>query len=49
MFDYGSTSLNNQFYSQDQPPPYPLERVTAPVALFYGDSDAFVDEFVSRY
>ncbi|XP_054274892.1 lysosomal acid lipase/cholesteryl ester hydrolase-like isoform X2 [Macrosteles quadrilineatus] len=45
MFDYGSTSLNNQFYSQDHPPPYPLERVTAPVALFYGDSDAFVDEF----
>uniref|UniRef100_A0A182U574 Lipase n=1 Tax=Anopheles melas TaxID=34690 RepID=A0A182U574_9DIPT len=38
QFDYGLT-LNLIRYGSIRPPDYPLDRVTAPVALHYGDND----------
>uniref|UniRef100_A0A182MVJ6 Lipase n=1 Tax=Anopheles culicifacies TaxID=139723 RepID=A0A182MVJ6_9DIPT len=38
QFDFGLT-LNLVRYGSIRPPDYPLDRVTAPVALHYGDND----------
>ncbi|XP_075530848.1 lysosomal acid lipase/cholesteryl ester hydrolase-like [Dermacentor variabilis] len=38
MFDYG-ISANRQRYGQDTPPPYPMERIRLPIALFPSPGD----------
>ncbi|XP_059055703.1 lipase 3-like [Achroia grisella] len=42
QYDYGS-EMNLQKYGSEVPPNYPLERLTAPVSLFYSDSDWMAD------
>jgi lysosomal acid lipase/cholesteryl ester hydrolase len=37
-FDYGKKK-NMQIYGQDEPPPYNLKKVKAPVALFWAEND----------
>jgi hypothetical protein len=44
-YDYGK--LNMAKYKQPTPPEYNLQSVTAPVALFYGNNDPYVDRTVS--
>ncbi|KAK9503557.1 hypothetical protein O3M35_010090 [Rhynocoris fuscipes] len=51
-FDYGMAE-NLRRYNRTTPPLYPLERVTAPVAIYFGGNDAFlnqraIDKLVSR-
>ncbi|XP_046662334.1 gastric triacylglycerol lipase-like [Homalodisca vitripennis] len=43
QFDYGKKQ-NYEIYNDKNAPDYPLDKVTSPVALFYSDQDAFVDE-----
>ncbi|XP_049940919.1 lipase 1-like [Schistocerca serialis cubense] len=40
MFDHGAEE-NQRVYGSAQPPEYPLHRVAAHTAVFYGDSDPF--------
>ncbi|XP_049764412.1 lipase 3-like [Schistocerca cancellata] len=40
MFDHGADE-NQRVYGSAQPPEYPLHRVAAHTAVFYGDSDPF--------
>ncbi|XP_077549614.1 gastric triacylglycerol lipase-like [Haemaphysalis longicornis] len=37
-YDYGAEK-NKKTYGQTSPPCYPLEKITAPVAIFWGDGD----------
>ncbi|KAI5641043.1 hypothetical protein NE865_06699 [Phthorimaea operculella] len=39
-YDYGPR--NHEVYGSDKPPLYPLERISAPVAIIYGDGDWLV-------
>ncbi|XP_055527845.1 lipase 1-like [Wyeomyia smithii] len=41
QYDYGSR-LNKQMYGSEQPPDYPLNRITTPTVLHYGDLDSVV-------
>uniref|UniRef100_A0A1B6GJH8 Lipase n=1 Tax=Cuerna arida TaxID=1464854 RepID=A0A1B6GJH8_9HEMI len=43
QFDYGKKQ-NYEIYNDKDAPDYPLDKVTSPVALFYSDQDAFVDD-----
>ncbi|XP_054934086.2 lysosomal acid lipase/cholesteryl ester hydrolase-like [Dermacentor andersoni] len=52
MFDYG-TVKNRRLYGQAKPPPYPLERIRVPIALFPAPGDtvatsADVSDLVDR-
>ncbi|XP_070383268.1 lipase member N-like isoform X2 [Dermacentor albipictus] len=52
MYDYGKLE-NRQRYGQDTPPPYPLERIRVPIALFPAPGDtvatpADVSDLVDR-
>ncbi|XP_050390217.1 gastric triacylglycerol lipase [Patella vulgata] len=42
-YDYGSADQNEKHYGQPTPPQYNVSRITAPVALFYGDNDWLAD------
>lgn len=42
MYNYG-TDENNKHYGQAQPPAYPVERITVPVALFSSAGDTLAD------
>ncbi|XP_014243862.1 lipase 3-like [Cimex lectularius] len=42
LYDYGKLK-NLEIYGSDKPPFYPLERVTAPIALYYGDNDTLMN------
>ncbi|XP_024084768.1 lipase 3-like [Cimex lectularius] len=42
LFNYGKRK-NLELYGTDMPPFYPLERVTTPIALYYGDNDALMN------
>ncbi|KAH7938833.1 hypothetical protein HPB52_000843 [Rhipicephalus sanguineus] len=42
MYDYGAKE-NQKRYGQAEAPPYPLERITTPWALFSPESDAVAD------
>lgn len=46
LYDYGKNK-NMLEYGQSEPPNYNLSSVSSPVALYYGDSDYFVDMRVS--
>ncbi|XP_049274090.1 lipase member K-like isoform X1 [Rhipicephalus sanguineus] len=41
-FDYG-TEKNKEQYKQERPPPYPLENITAPFAIYQGRGDIFAN------
>ncbi|CAH0561153.1 unnamed protein product [Brassicogethes aeneus] len=43
QYDYGKKE-NLKRYNSTEPPCYDLEKVTAPIVLYYGDSDALVTE-----
>ncbi|KAK9503556.1 hypothetical protein O3M35_010089 [Rhynocoris fuscipes] len=43
FFDYGM-SENLRRYNSTKPPMYPLERVTAPIAMYWGENDVFLDQ-----
>ena len=45
-FDYGDR--NQEIYGQDTPPDYDLDKVTAPVALYWGDNDWLAQQTVSK-
>ncbi|KAH8328642.1 hypothetical protein KR067_012036, partial [Drosophila pandora] len=40
QYDY-DTKENQRIYGRSSPPEYPLEKITAPVALYYGSNDYF--------
>ncbi|KAH6948689.1 hypothetical protein HPB50_025862 [Hyalomma asiaticum] len=42
MYDHG-TDENRKRYNQEEPPAYPLERITTPVALFSSEGDTTAD------
>ncbi|VVC89029.1 unnamed protein product [Leptidea sinapis] len=51
QFDYGPHNLDH--YNSPIPPTYPLENITAPIAIFFGNGDYLsvredVDKFVER-
>lgn len=39
LFDYDNIEINRQIYGSDQPPPYNLTAITAPVNLYYSKGD----------
>ncbi|XP_037273363.2 lipase member J [Rhipicephalus microplus] len=41
-FDYGETK-NKELYGQADPPPYPLENIRVPFAIYQGKGDIFAD------
>lgn len=41
-FDYG-TEKNVDIYGQAEPPPYPLEKIQVPFAIYQGEGDVFAD------
>ena len=45
-FDY--KDRNQEIYGQDTPPDYDLGKVTAPVALYWGDNDWLAQQTVSK-
>ena len=45
-FDYGDG--NQDIYGQETPPDYDLTKVTAPVALYWGDNDWLAAQTVSH-
>ena len=45
-FDY--KDRNQEIYGQDTPPDYDLAKVTAPVALYWGDNDWLAQQTVSN-
>ena len=45
-FDY--KDRNQEIYGQDTPPDYDLAKVTAPVALYWGDNDWLAQQTVSK-
>merc|ERR1712241_900443 len=42
-FDWGSDRLNVQHHQSTEPPVYDLNKVTAPVALYWSDNDYFAE------
>ena len=38
MYDYGK-GQNKEIYGQDHPPVYSIEKVTAPVAVYWSEND----------
>ena len=46
MFDHGKRQ-NRKIYGQDKPPIYSIDKVTAPVAAYYGENDWMADPEVS--
>lgn len=38
LFNYGKIR-NRQLYGQDNPPDYPIEKISTPVALYYAKND----------
>ena len=44
-FDYGDG--NQDIYGQETPPDYDLTKVTAPVALYWGDNDWLAQQTVN--
>ncbi|KAL1429423.1 hypothetical protein MTO96_002471 [Rhipicephalus appendiculatus] len=41
-FDYGEKN-NTVIYNQTHPPPYPLENITVPFAIYQGQGDIFAN------
>ncbi|XP_014243861.1 lipase 3-like [Cimex lectularius] len=42
LYNYGKLK-NLEVYGSDMPPFYPLERVTTPIAIYYGDNDTLMN------
>lgn len=38
-YDYGTKARNREAYGQDTPPDYDISKITAPVALYWGEND----------
>jgi hypothetical protein len=47
-FDYGTKAKNQEFYGQDLPPDYDLTKISAPVALYWGQNDLLSHQAVSN-
>ena len=47
-FDFGSKDANQKAYGSDTPPEYKPEKVTAPIAAFWGDNDWLAQPAVSQ-
>lgn len=39
LFDYDNRRINRRIYGSDEPPPYDLKKITAPVNLYYSKGD----------
>ena len=47
-FDWGSDRLNVEHHQSTEPPIYDLDKVTAPVALYWSDNDYFAEPGVGN-
>ena len=47
-FDWGSDRLNVEHHQSTEPPVYDLDKVTAPVALYWSDNDYFAEPGVGN-
>ena len=47
-YDHGGAEQNRRVYGRDTPPDYDLSKVTAKVAIFWGENDLLVTPKVSR-
>ncbi|XP_039290819.1 lipase 1 isoform X2 [Nilaparvata lugens] len=48
-FDYRDTEKNMKVWGESPPPEYPLERIRAPVAIFYTAGDELISEQDAEY